>query len=349
MDEKGARELVVPRDITINLRNVAISLSISVGRGEKTDLSILVNDTTSKEQIAENAGKAIHDQYWYADEVWEQEDLKERFCIDLEEHKIDVFVFGDDIKTEQRDLIVQSIERVYNLLGGQDREAWDLESIQILARENKNLKNNQLMRGGEYPVQKRFELFTPGIALAPYREGELPCSELEGTLIHELTHMVLENRLAQLWEGTDLGWRSVEPDELIELPGGAHTSFYNERPQECPTSYACLQGDDDRAESVIAYIFSPDTLDPKRKKILDQVFTQSSPNTKAVLTHMPVTLPELPSQMSVSVAEAKSVFAPSKKTAGAQEPKPKSKKIISLGEYRQQKCIAEPIFLKPYA
>jgi hypothetical protein len=159
-------------------------------------------------------------------------------------------------------------------------------------------------------------------------------------LLHELTHIVLEEPLTPEWEAVDLGWKMTEGDTVIELPGGARTIFYNERPQECVTSYACLQQDDDRADSVVAYFFAPERLHLKRREILDKFFDKTDEViVEAIVDTLTMELPKLPKEIGLKVSEKKrNLF---KIIARKKAPE---RRVVSLEDFRKERGIAEPEF-----
>ncbi len=319
---------------------------LTVGQGESTlrmvdgstqgAIAIQVDDITSKEQIADAAKAALELRYWFANSRWESETLKERFRVELGDHSVEVFAFGEELQEGVRSGIVKTLERFYNALA--DKALWNLESIQVVPRQETNPKSGEPYRGMEFPAQRRLELYAAGLSQSAYRGGELPCSELEGTLAHEVTHVVLEPSLATAWQSEDLGWESDE-NTMIELPGGTQTMHRNTRPQECPTSYAGMQPDDDRADSVAAYLFAPDKLSEKRKRVLDRVFTDSASAIPARTTALDPTLPKLPAEIPVNVVQKR------KNLFGGITIRPgKERRVVTLAQFRKERGIPEPAF-----
>lgn len=302
-------------------------------------IAVQVDDSTSKEQIAHAAKEALESRYWFANPRWELETLKERFRVELGDHSVEIFVFGEELQEEGRTGIVKTLERFYNALA--DKSLWNLESIQVVSRQEINPKSGEPYRGAEFPAQHRLELYAAGLRQSAYRGGELPCTELEGTLAHEVTHIVLEAQLDDMWSAEDLGWEWDE-NLTIELPGGAQTMYRNTRPQECPTSAAGIQPDDDRADSVVAYLFASDKLNKRRRQILDHVFTNEDSAITASLTALDLILPKLPAEIPVNVTERrKDLFGTSARRPG------KEKHVIPLAQFRKDRGIPEPEF--PYS
>jgi hypothetical protein len=333
MDERGERG--TPQEVHLTVGQNESTLRMVDGNTQGA-IAIQVDDLTSKEQIGDAAKAALESRYWFADPRWESEALKERFRVDLGTHGVEIFAFGEELQEEVRNGIVRTLERFYNALA--DKTLWNLESIQVVPRQEINPKSGEPYRGMEFPTQRRLELYAAGLRQSAYRGGELPCSELEGTLAHEVTHVVLESSLAAAWQSEDLGWESDE-ETMIELPGGTKTMHRNTRPQECPTSYASMQPDDDRADSVAAYLFASDKLSQSRKQILDQVFTDEDSAITASSIALSPTLPKLPVEIPVNVTERR------RNLFGGLSIRPgKERRVIALTQFRKEHGIPEPQF-----
>jgi hypothetical protein len=326
---KETPESIQPREVQILVRGQNLDIRI-VGDDDQADLAVRVDDTTSREQITRAAQAELEKQYWFTGPKWENEDLKERLKIKLEEKVVELFVFGEHLPDLSRTKIVNTLKTFYSRL--KDKSLWSLESIQILPRIEVNSKNGEQFRGMEFPNQRRLEIYPAGMQSTEYRNGELPCSELEGTLVHEVTHIVLEKTLASLWLTRDLGWERLN-DILIELPGGDKTENFNARPEECPTSYGSLQPDDDRADSVVAYLFAPESLHKDRKAILDDIFDEGS-EIRVSASPLHNTLPEIPQGLTISVIpNQKNQFGSISVVAGNE------RRIITLNDYRRERGV----------
>lgn len=320
-------DLGMLREMEIAIDNNVTRLHI-VDKSDPSAIAITVDNATNKEQIAHAATFALKQRYWFADPQWEHEIMKERFAVEIGGRTVEVFAFGESLQQEVRTGIIQTLEHFYNALN--DKSLWNLESIQILPHQTINLKSGGPIRGMESPTQRRLELYPAGIANSAYRNGELLCTDLEGTLTHEITHIVLETTLAKAWNSKDLGWEIIDDGYFIELPGGHRTPYFNKRPRECPTSYGALLPDDDRAESVVAYLFSRETLHESRRSILENIFIDTDAPITAKTHILPLVLPKLPSTIPITVSESqKNLFG----TIGAI--RRNTTRIISLAEFRR--------------
>lgn len=330
------REQAIPHEVSVTLQGKEIRLVASSESEVAPKISVEVKDITNKTDIASEAEKEIVKRFWFADPIWEKQELRDRLRVEFGERSVEIFIFGLELTPETRESIIRTLTKMYRLL--KDKRSWNLESIQILPREDVNEKNGEFIRAAERPDQRRLELYPAGLRDTPYRDGELPCTELEGSLVHELTHVLLEDDLRKAWELEDLGWKMAEVFVYIELPGGSRTKFYNERPVECPTSYACLQQDDDRAESVVAYLFAQGRLDQKRKRILDPFFGELT-HEQPVTTSLPATLPELPDQLRLEVKQQRDLTGMFRSVSTSTESP--QVRFIPLAEFRRQKNIQD--------
>lgn len=325
----------IPQEVRLIIGGKESRLRI-VDQGRQDAIHLEVDDIANKKQVEDAARKALEKRYWFANPQWETEVLKERFGVELGNHRVEIFAFGANLQENLRTAIVRTLGCFYNRL--RDKSRWNLESVQILPRHDVNPKSGEQFRGMEFPDQRRLELYPAGMSDGRYRNGELPCTELEGTLAHEITHVVLEPTLAKAWESEELGW-IIDENVLIELPGGARTAYYNERPQECPTGYAGLKPDDDRADSVVAYLFASDRLSITRKRVLSEIFTDDDDGTAAKMTSLEMKLPEVPNHIPASISQGrKHLFGNITTRPGKEKP------VMALSDFRKERGIREPKF-----
>ena len=303
-------------------------------------IELIVDDTKHHEQVLEAATIALKRRYWFLDPSWEEKVLRERFAVKLNEHTIDVFVFETTLDASTMREIAHTLKAMYDRL--KNKNLWTLESIQILPRQEMNPKNGLPFRGAEFPNQRRFELYPDALKASPYRNGELSCTELQGTIAHEATHIVLEQTLESLWtkHAGLLGWKYDE-DVTIEQPGGNRTGAYNEFPERCPTSYAALNPDDDRADSVVAFLFDAKALDAERSDILTEFFLPRPSETSMSINQEELVLPTIPAQIPIIVSERK------KDLFGLSSIRPgKERRTISLSDFRRERGIADVDFIQ---
>lgn len=306
---------------------------IEEAKNESDVVHVTVTDPTDEAQVKLAVLEAASSKYWFLGTEFQSggESLTQRLRISLStEVYVDVFNFYEKkLSAEQVEKISVVLASFYNNL--RDKKLWNLESIQVRNNNLVNGKNGECIRGLEVPGQHRFELFPATFEDGEYR-GNIPTSWLEGVVIHETTHIVLENYLMQLWKqhSTKLGWE-VSKDVLIELPGGLLTPNYNKEPWRCPSEYATHQQDDDRAESVVVYFVAKQELDVQRRNILETILLENDEvNSQVVIEELAPDVPHLSSIKVVVSPLVNSGFKPRGAIkAGIAKP------IITLEEFRR--------------
>src|SRR3989344_4498908 len=239
-------------------------------------IKVSVDDPANQEEVYNAVEAQAQARYWFLSKDYEQAQLIERYDIELAEGvTVGVFNF------QERQLTQTEIGRIGHALGQfyhrlKDKSLWNLESIQIRAKDEINGKSGQPFRGLEVPSQRRFELFPATFEEGKYR-GVMNTSNVEGATVHEAGHIILERALLLFWNkyGVELGWRTVG-DVRIELPGGHIVYDYNIEPSRCPSEYASYQKDVDRAESVAKFLLDREGLDPLRAQLVGEVFIDGS-------------------------------------------------------------------------
>ena len=77
------------------------------------------------------------------------------------------------------------------------------------------------------------------------------------------------------------------------MPGGGETRYFNQDYQHAPSDYGAFQPDDDRAESVAAYLYDPSRLTDTRREILDQVFDLSVSASAPIIENVSPIMPKV--------------------------------------------------------
>lgn len=142
----------------------------------------------------------------------------------------------------------------------------------------------------------------------------------------------MERVLEKLWSQNraSLGWELLD-DQLLILPGGTTTAYYNNDFENLPSDYAANQPDDDRAESVVAFLFDQEKVNEARKSILDQVL-DPSPQAQYEVIQKEAVLPELP-EITVKFTDPLNFAFKIGKVTINQNPKPP----IPLNQYRKMR------------
>ncbi len=259
---------------SLRISGVEIPCEIAFDAMVDPDLTVTVSPEADDAMIQRTIHQEATRRFWALQGDIRLEQLNEQFSFETRlGHRIQLYSFAPwplstDILTEISEAIGTFASRLRMPTLMQR-----LKSIQIRATNLPNPKSGDWLHGREFPDQSRFELFSSAFTIGRYRDN-LCCSWLTGTLIHEMTHVCLEEDLAPFWRDTaaQLGWFAVDPDTNVILPGGEVTRIVNLEPSRCPTSYAALQPDDDRADCVVAAMM--DALeDPLRHHFVASVLT----------------------------------------------------------------------------
>lgn len=302
---------------------------LKVGEGgQYPSLTLHVSDPSDEDEIRKGVQQELLSEFWFLDKNIRREQLIGRYGVVLGDGvEVDVYNFQKGFDKQKLGLVAGTLARFFNSL--KDKNLWNLESVQIRSGDTMNRKSGEPFRGLEHPRQKRFELFPASFAQGIYR-NTLACTWAEGATVHETTHVVLESYLASLWNNPDLGWEYLH-NLLLVLPGGYESRHYNRNYPNLPTDYAAYQPDDDRAESVVAYLFDPGRLNEPRRRIMSEVFTPVPSTPFFEIVEKDPRLPELP-DITVEVQPQALFF--SRMGIVTYHPEQKDS-ILSLEEYRK--------------
>ena len=305
--------------VEVNYRNV--------GDGDAR-FTLEVEDLKDAAELQAQLQKQLIKDFWFISPEIRAGQLKGKFGIKLDENtEVELFNFQDSFGTEQLTEVASTLSYIYDSL--KDKGLWNLKTILVRAADEMNKKSGQPFKGKEFPQQQRFELFPASFEPGKFR-GTMDCTTAQGAVAHETTHVVLEEALQQLWtqNKTELGWELLE-DQLLILPGGNTTAFYNKDYEHLPSEYAGYQPDDDRAESVAAFLYDPEKLDEARKSILSNVFELKPDASYEIINKEPV-LPELP-EITVKTKKAEDLSFRIGKVTINPNPKPP----LPIEEYRK--------------
>ncbi len=315
---------VLVADRPINVRFVDSETTSHV------DASLYAPDASNITTVLEVARERLPIDLWFARPSFTDLTLKSKHRIELGPNTgVELFGFGEEaLQTDQINKTAGALAIFYAAL--KDTSDMAVRTVQVMPKDEHNAKNNQPIRGRESPAEGRFELFPASFADGLYR-GHIDCTWLEGAVWHESTHVSLEPKLLKLWNNhsQELGW-AIEDDVLIELPGGHVTCTYNRDPIQCPTEYASLQQDDDRADSVVAFLSPGQKLGRLRHDLVALVVKAEFEAVQPVVEEQE---PELPTNVTVGVVEkdlSKMIRFIGTSTSSS-APKP----VVPLLEFRQ--------------
>jgi len=161
---------------------------------------------------------------------------------------------------------------------------------------------------------RAFQLYPRGMDLMPHRVAA--ATNFDGTLTHELTHLIQSDFEAE-W-GDRFKWAYCFDDEYKDewearlTPDGSMKRPFNKKtgemspqgqfslqPDQCVTFYAKQNMGEDIAESMVAYIYDPDTLQTISQEKFDilQKHDAKQPKQEVTTQRVPkeqIKLPETP-------------------------------------------------------
>lgn len=274
---------------------------------DPVDFTVTVTDPTNTVEVQEAVKHRIAALHWPLAQEYAGEQLSEQFDFTLATGQtITVFSFlgrplSSHTLTEMADTLGAMAGHLKN-----PRDMLPLRSIQIRLRNQQNPKSGDFTYGREHIDDGRFELFPAAFASGIYR-GLLHCSWLTGVMLHETTHVCLEKTLKQTWDdyAMDLGWRYDDSVNII-LPGGQMTHHVNIEPERCVTPYATYQRDDDRAESVVAFLLDV-PFDQLRTQLLRTVLKPEDSTIACTVTPSDPQLP-VPKAVTFRISTFKGIF-----------------------------------------
>lgn len=242
-----------------------------------TDEIVIRADREDDESIRSAASTVLRERHWWLKDDVLPTEPTQRFALHVAPGvTVELTIIGERIEKRHAEDICEALALFWMRL--RNKERWALKSVQIPAVDVSNAKSGELMRGCEFPLEGRFYVYPTALRETGLYRGVLPCTWLQGTVIHEATHVCLELPLDGHWvDAGDLGWSNTLPGTLVRYPGGAENNRVNLRPEECATRYGTYGKDDDRAESVVAFL-SGGALHASRREVLLKELHSESPD-----------------------------------------------------------------------
>jgi len=284
------------KNFTLQIGRRSIHAELLEQLDPETEDEIIVHvddDRANSEAAITAAANAFTKRHWrLVDDVLDTEPVQRFLLHTGAVTPVEFTVLRDPISIAFVEDITQSLALVRSRM--RDKNHWRLQTVQLTAHDVINPKNGERMRAHEKPEEGRFRVLPQTFRdEGPYR-GCLPCSWLQGVVVHETVHVCLEQPLQAEWRQRDgLGWVDTRPGTLVRYPGGAESKRLTMRPEDCPTSYAALQEDDDRAESVVAFLFGG-ALHPLRREAIETILRPDGDLPVTRCEEVTARLPPLP-------------------------------------------------------
>ena len=218
-----------------------------------------------------------------------------KFVLSTGKIRLPIFVLGDALTVDETAMLVDALAHFCRQVA--DPRLWQrFDEIVVLARGQKGpcsrLFGIEAVEGGRVVYIER-EALTSEAYLR-----EIPCTRSRGAVAHELAHVVLEDRLRALWEGSDLGWMDLPGSLRLVLPDGRVTDRANVRPYDCPTKLASLTEADDRAESAVSYLAGLGDNLGRRADLVECALGKKRGSDSADLCEVERSLPKMPKRVT---------------------------------------------------
>jgi hypothetical protein len=292
-------------------------------------VAVAVDDIRDIQAIETSIRAELEKQFWFLSPEFQGEELREKFSIQLSDDvATELYNFREVVLTEREiEQIARSLKTYYEAL--KDKSHWHVKSIQVRSTDIPNPLNGEPYYGMSKPAHHRFELYPASFGNGRY-DDDLNISSLEAVVLHEPNHVNFQHE----WESNAaaLGWEEIH-DAILELPGGEKTTWYNSRPEECPTEYAALYPYEDVPESVAIWFLASERLSQVRREMVERLFTRegSSDSVTPQVIRMTPDMPTLP-RISVRVTQTPNLSA---MFGAVKESTAPAKPIILLDEYRK--------------
>jgi hypothetical protein len=222
-------------------------------------LVIYAKPDQSPEEVESILKKQLVDKNWWLQEYWQSKSVQEQIVIKFGESEISVYNYGESLKQEQ----IQSIESILQSFSTlkKSNALKNINAILIDDIQGVNQNTGEDLNGYG-ALDKGLKLYPNSLKPIDHRVANV--SNLEGTVIHELSHGIGEN-IEQQWR-KEFGWKPRENRE--KMTGDAYSYEYTVAPENCVTDYARINAKEDLCESMVAALKNPEILDPARLKFI---------------------------------------------------------------------------------
>ncbi|GEM_PF-3759434 len=222
----------------------------------------------SQASLEERLREIVMTRCWWLEKEWQEKSVREQFDFFLPSGKtFSVYNYGKELSAQEIESLQRAVDGYAQIRGGRalelaknivinNQERTELGKLgggmQFGRAHRANMDQKRDLATGHVvqlddPTSTSFIEINPQARIVPAHVatyGFTPVSHFEGTIIHELGHL-LENNLAREW-ARRTGWR---------LSGDPRAYPVDNPP---PTRYGMLGHDEDFAESMVHYLCHPD-------------------------------------------------------------------------------------------
>jgi hypothetical protein len=315
----------------------ALSLPLEEISDTEADGSVITlynADSKNPESVREELAEKLAERHWWLNRYWKEkaELPHQQIRISINGSYIDIYNWDRKLTIEQINLIASILEKFASI--GYGKALQGLRYILIDNKRSINPQSNEEYYGYGKATGDYICLYPRALDPGTYRGGGINdrlrgVSNLEGALIHELSHGIADDVIQNEWMNK-FSWRML--DKSIKIGGFNKNYQYSGDEERLVSSYASTQPSDDICEAMVAALMNPQGLDMERLEYLQQHFLRQQPagsdklkSKYKVSEGEEVTLPKIisPVKYSISTSQIR-IVKPSDSTLTSEEGKPTS-------------------------
>jgi len=204
---------------------------------------IFANEKRSKTEVEDNLRVRLAADHWWLQDYWHNKNIKEQVIINLGDIEFSIYNFGEQLSSEQ----IEQIKSIF-LLFSSFKNSKMFEKVKAVLIDDVQLINQNTgeAANGYGAGDKAIKLYPNAFKLIEHRVSGV--SNLEGTVIHELSHSI-GSEFEKEWSER-FGWKQRKNAE--KLPNGLYSTEYNNDLDKCVTEYAKINSKEDICESMVA-------------------------------------------------------------------------------------------------
>ncbi len=228
------------------------------------------------EEVLTTVKRKKENKHWYTNADWRMKGIpQEQIEIQIDGKTITVFNYNQETPFTDEHMakavtILQKMASSFPQI--LDETRWilidNLSELSAFGDPDKYSVSGTCMR-----QWNAFRMYPRGMSFAPHRIET--STNFEGTLGHELSHLLEKEFVAEWSEKFSWGYCGDYPDEWEARPSpdGKSTKFYNKKtgemvpnfqfpnePEQCVNYYAKINMGEDIAESIACYLLDPERL-----------------------------------------------------------------------------------------
>lgn len=274
---------------------------------------VLVIKNNSDESVAQATildqlkSRLIKENWWLQDR-WAKEGLpKEQLTATAGNNQIEIFNFNNIFAPEEIKEIEEALSCYQNL--APDIKFEFPKYILFPKTAEQNPQSHEPYYGKNWSDIKSVLIFPRAANLSPYRVKEI--SALQGTIIHELGHILQDNNpLSEQWQ-EKFGWEMVDLKTYQlwsqEKKEAKTTMMQTKFPERCLTKYAEVDDQEDICESIVGYFANSPDLDLEKKEFVKKLFFDGKESV-SIIKNQKVVLPRLPEKIEYYQKERRKLF-----------------------------------------